>query len=57
MTIDVDDETLSAAARELGTTSKVETVNATGSWPTRLRAEPDDAELINLPGLVTAKYG
>lgn len=27
-TIDIDDEQLAAAARELGTTSKVETVNA-----------------------------
>lgn len=27
-TIDIDDERLAAAARELGTTSKVETVNA-----------------------------
>lgn len=47
-TIDVDDETLSAAARELGTTSKVETVNAALAYVAdrRKRAEAFDDPLI-----------
>lgn len=47
-TIDVDDETLAAAARELGTTSKVETVNAALAYVAdrRKRAEAFDNPLI-----------
>lgn len=36
-TIDVDDEKLAAAARELGTSSKVETVNAALEYVARRR--------------------
>ena len=47
-TIDVDDDTLAAAARELGTTSKVDTVNAALGYAAerRLRAEAFDDPLI-----------
>ncbi|MGH3518858.1 MAG: type II toxin-antitoxin system VapB family antitoxin [Haloechinothrix sp.] len=47
-TIDVDDETLAVAARELGTTSKVETVNAALAYVAnrRKRAEAFDDPLI-----------
>jgi Arc/MetJ family transcription regulator len=46
--IDVDDEKLAAAARELGTTSKVETVNAALEFVAnrRKRAEAFDDPLI-----------
>lgn len=47
-TLDVDDETLAAAARELGTTSKVETVNAALAYVAdrRKRAEAFDDPMI-----------
>lgn len=47
-TIDVDDETLDAAARELGTKSKVDTVNAALNYVAerRKRAEAFDDPLI-----------
>ncbi|MGH3451492.1 MAG: type II toxin-antitoxin system VapB family antitoxin, partial [Haloechinothrix sp.] len=47
-TIDVDDETLAVAARELGTASKVETVNAALAYVAnrRKRAEAFDDPLI-----------
>jgi Arc/MetJ family transcription regulator len=47
-TIDLDDEKLAAAARELGTTSKVETVNAALAYVAerRRRAEAFDDPLI-----------
>lgn len=47
-TIDVDDETLDAAARELGTKSKVETVNAALAYVAdrRKRAEAFDDPLV-----------
>lgn len=47
-TIDIDDDTLRAAARELGTTSKVETVNAALAFAAgrRLRDEAFDDPLI-----------
>ncbi len=47
-TIDVDDDKLAAAARELGTTSKVDTVNAALAYVAerRLRAEAFDDPLI-----------
>lgn len=47
-TIDVDDETLAAAARELGTSSKVDTVNAALAFVAdrRKRAEAFDDELV-----------
>lgn len=47
-TIDVDDETLDAAARELGTKSKVDTVNAALRCVAerRKRAEAFDDPLI-----------
>jgi Arc/MetJ family transcription regulator len=47
-TIDVDEEALSAASRELGTTSKVDTVNAALAFVAhrRKRAEAFDDPLI-----------
>lgn len=47
-TIDLDDDKLAAAARELGTTSKVDTVNAALAYVAerRLRAEVFDDSLI-----------
>jgi Arc/MetJ family transcription regulator len=47
-TIDLDDDKLAAAARELGTTSKVETVNAALQYVAdrRKRAEAFDDPLI-----------
>ncbi|MGQ0574801.1 MAG: type II toxin-antitoxin system VapB family antitoxin [Pseudonocardia sp.] len=47
-TIDIDDEQLAAAARELGTTSKVETVNAALAYVAqrRRRAEAFDDPAI-----------
>jgi Arc/MetJ family transcription regulator len=47
-TIDLDDEKVAAAARELGTTSKVETVNAALAYVAarRQRAEAFDDPLI-----------
>jgi len=47
-TIDLDDDKLAAAARELGTTSKVETVNAALAYVAerRLRAEAFDDPLV-----------
>ncbi len=47
-TIDLDDEQLAAAARELGTTSKVDTVNGARSSVAegRKRAEAFDDPLI-----------
>lgn len=47
-TIDVDDSTLAAAARELGTSSKVETVNAALAYVAgrRRRAEAFDDPMI-----------
>lgn len=47
-TIDLDDDKLAAAARELGTTSKVETVNAALEFVAsrRKRAEAFDDPLI-----------
>lgn len=47
-TIDLDDDKLAAAARELGTTSKVDTVNAALAYVAgrRLRAEAFDDPLI-----------
>jgi Arc/MetJ family transcription regulator len=47
-TIDIDDDKLEAAARELGTTSKVDTVNAALAFVAgrRKRAEAFDDSLI-----------
>lgn len=47
-TIDLDDEKVAAAARELGTTTKVETVNAALAYVAtrRQRAEAFDDPLI-----------
>ena len=47
-TIDLDDDKLAAAARELGTTSKVDTVNAALEFVAgrRKRAEAFDDSLI-----------
>lgn len=47
-TIDIDDEVLDAAARELGTSSKVETVNAALAFVAqrRRRSEAFDDPLI-----------
>lgn len=47
-TIDVDDDRLAAAARELGTTSKIDTVNAALGYVAerRKRAEAFDDPLI-----------
>lgn len=47
-TIDIDDKKLEAAARELGTRSKVETVNAALAYVAgrRLRAEAFDDPLV-----------
>lgn len=47
-TIDLDDEQLAAAARELGTTSKVETVNAALAFVAarRRRAQAFDDPMI-----------
>jgi hypothetical protein len=47
-TIDLDDDKLAAAARELGTTSKIETVNAALAYVAgrRQRAEAFDDPLI-----------
>lgn len=47
-TIDVDEQTLAEAARELGTTSKVETVNAALAYVAhrRKRAEAFEDPLI-----------
>lgn len=47
-TIDIDDEKLTAAARELGTTTKVETVNAALAFAAgrRQRDEAFDDPLI-----------
>jgi Arc/MetJ family transcription regulator len=53
-TIDVDDEQLAAAARELGTTSKVDTVNAALAYVAqrRRRAEAfDDSAIWGSPDL------
>jgi Arc/MetJ family transcription regulator len=47
-TIDLDDDKLAAAARELGTTSKVDTVNAALAYVAarRQRAEAFDDPLV-----------
>ncbi len=47
-TIDIDDDKLAAAARELGTTSKIETVDAALAYVAgrRQRAEAFDDPLI-----------
>jgi Arc/MetJ family transcription regulator len=47
-TIDLDDEQLAAAARELGTTSKVETVNAALAYVAQRRRR---AEALDDPAI------
>lgn len=57
-TIDLDDDALDAAARELGTTSKVETVNAALAYVAERRRRDeafDDPLIWGSPDLANAE--